>query len=193
MNKQDPSNPLVQQLLSHIDQDWTTSCAHDGRASAFVSQASIKQFLDVSPQIRDLIVAGCGEQFGYSTKFIIQNCPIGLCILLRLGRGEYIGHFLGHAGLWDREMPFFAKPEDFPYVPQEPTFFKVFQEEQWRFFPLTIYQSQAVKFQKERPLPIVESTLLKKSHTAKLFRVKIHQEYDKTNLQSAVRSIEFLS
>lgn len=179
MSTQDSSSRAVQVLLSHIDQGWTTSCAGpDALSSTFVSQAAIKDYFRSSPQIPQLVEAACGTDSTPNARWITENCPIGFCILLSLGKGGYVRHFVEHVGLWDVNLPFSARPEDFPQVPNEPEFFDTFRLEQWRFFPVEIPRSPAVKFQKDRPLPIVESEVLKYGDTANLYRVKIHREYD---------------
>lgn len=185
MSAQDSANPAVQALLHHIETS-TTSCTVFEEAGAeppvpFVSQVAIQTyFQDNSAQITKVIQAACGTNTAVTAKWVTQRCPISFCILISLGYGDYIRHFLDNAGLWDVKLPFGSRPDDFPRVPGNPDFFNIFREAQWRFFPVTISRTPSVKFPKELPLPLVERKRLRKENgiTANLYRVTIHRDYD---------------
>lgn len=197
MSAQDSTHPAIQQLLHHIETS-TTTCTVSGDTTTappftFVSQDAINRYFQDHPkQISKAVDAACGPYGTVNAKWVTENCPIGFCILLGLGYGSYIKHFVSFAGLHDEKLPFWSQPVDFPHIPGNPDFFEQFREAQWRFFPITFSPTPSVKFQTELPLPIVERKKLR-AHglTADLYRIKIHHEYDKACTGEEVRSSLF--
>jgi hypothetical protein len=107
----------------------------------------------------------------------ISNCVAMLCILIRVGRGPEIHHFLRRR-LYDACLPFDsnAMPKSFS---EDGKFYKDFCEEQWTFcapdFPINMDD----EFDANYVLPIVEGegpSIL--GGSAKVRKIRIHSSHD---------------
>ncbi|KAK5121454.1 hypothetical protein LTR85_005287 [Meristemomyces frigidus] len=119
---------------------------------------------------------------GPSPRDIAQRCPRGFCILLFIGRGQYIGSFAVHEELWDEHLPFFRPgPDEFPVAHEDPELFNRFFDEQWRFCPNTLERIEAGSFKvkREKVLPLLSKTWVASGVTASLHHIVVHRDYDR--------------
>ena len=128
-----------------------------------------------------------------SKKEIWGKCSRGFAILLLIGKGRFIQHFVQHDDLWDSQMPFGTCPSNFPTASDDPDFFKRFAEYQWQFYPFT-FRADAIDTQlsPERILPIKDKQLLEKGGFADIYKAQLHQFYDQLTLAEDPRHVSII-
>lgn len=104
-------------------------------------------------------------------------------ILILIGKGRYIEHFVQHANLRDPHLPFLEKPRHFPVDPTDPpfsdSFFESFFEKQFSFCPhLFGYNENSLKLEDRCVLPIVSKEVLGHGGSAAIYKIKLHPHYD---------------
>ena len=115
-----------------------------------------------------------------SKNEIWGKCSRGFAILLLIGKGHFIQHFVQHDSLWDNTLPFDTRPSKFPTASDDPDFFARFAECQWQFFPYTFWLDAIdVELYPKRILPIKNKKLFEKGGFADIYEVQLHQHYDK--------------
>lgn len=121
------------------------------------------------------------EGFNFNVKDILDDYCKVFCILLEIGKGEYIEYFLQHSSLCDQKLPFEpeSRPQNFPNDPNDPKFFVKFCEKQWLLCAPEFKKKSKSRYRKELILPIIESTYLSQGGSARVYKIKLHQCYDK--------------
>ena len=85
-----------------------------------------------------------------------RTCIRVFSILLLIGRGSFIPHFVQHDQLWDSKLHFFHPPRHFPPTADGDAFFASFFKKQWHFCPHTFRRSVTdAQIDKECILPVV--------------------------------------
>lgn len=100
-------------------------------------------------------------------------------ILLSLGKGTLIHHFVQHQNLADALLPFENRPHNFPKIKDDSDFFHDFHQHQWKFCPYVfnrgVLQSPLHPL---RVLPITEKVHIADGKNTQIYRVHILAEYD---------------
>ena len=129
------------------------------------------------------------EKIPVEPQDIWRFCPKIFAILLKLGKGEFIPHFVHHASIWDKSLPFRSKPDDFPTDTSDEQFFTNFATCQWHFEPHTFGNSFDVSLEPERILPIKYKEFKGKGSSAEVYLIKVHQAYDQLSRKDDVRRV----
>lgn len=111
---------------------------------------------------------------------IYWKCSKAFAILLLIGMGRYINHFIQHESLWDDHMPFDKEraPADFPTTDVCPKFYQKFVERQWQFCAHHFRYGVDIHLAPERILPIKTKTLIGTGGFADLYKITIYPGYD---------------
>lgn len=115
-------------------------------------------------------------------KEILPKYTAVFCILLYIGRGQYIDYFRHYNSLSDAALPFNPAhpPANIPHAAEDPGFLNRFCEEQWRFCAQVLEDNLEDKhFESERVLPIISKQRLAGGRSANLWKIKIHPSYNK--------------
>lgn len=108
-----------------------------------------------------------------------RNCIRVFSILLLIGRGSFIRHFVQHDQLCDSKLPFSSPPPHFPSEAGDDGFFDAFSRRQWHFYPHTFRRNVIdAQIEKECILPIVHKELLGDGGSALTYKIKIYPDYD---------------
>ena len=103
-------------------------------------------------------------------------------ILVLIGKGRYIGHFVKHLNLDDLHLPFLEKPTHFPIDPNDSTFWTSFYERQFAFCAHHFRNNQDYKKLEELcVLPIVKKEVLGSGGSAAIYKIVLHPFYDRLN------------
>ena len=103
------------------------------------------------------------------------------CILLLIGKSEYIERFAEQDHLQDSHLPFYDKPANFPtcsYDGDSKSLFELFREQQWILCAPTIHYQVGRVLLADLILPISIIRRLGKGVSATLFEVEIHSGYN---------------
>jgi hypothetical protein len=99
-------------------------------------------------------------------------------ILLLIGKGCYIAHFIRHDDLCDQRLPFKTIPDDFPISPPGHDFFDSFCQKQWECCAPIFHNNMNKIFGVKEVLPIILKERLGSGGSATTFKVSIHPAYD---------------
>lgn len=131
-------------------------------------------------QLKSVLPRNEGSDFNSKDILDHDYCK-AFCILLMIGKGEYIEYFLRHSSLCDQKLPFEpeSRPPKFPHDPNDPGLFKKFCEKQWLLCAPEFKKKSKSSYRKEEILPIVEHKYRSQGGSARIFEIKLHQCYDK--------------
>jgi hypothetical protein len=119
-----------------------------------------------------------------------RTCIRVFSILLLVGRGSSIPHFVQHDQLWDSKLPFLSPPLHFPPTAGDDTFFDLFFKQQWHFYPHTFLRNVIDhQIDKECILPIVDMEKLGDGGSALTYKIKLHPAYDNLEAPTAIRRV----
>jgi hypothetical protein len=113
-------------------------------------------------------------------------------ILLLIGRGAYIGHFV-HSGIDDSRLPLHALPEDVPIPSRDPEFFSAFYKCQWQFCAHTFEKSyNRSQLRNETVLPITSIRVIRTASNADLVQINIHPAYNRLSPDEATEATTYI-
>nr|KAK5446067.1 hypothetical protein LTR18_003986 [Exophiala xenobiotica] len=183
-------------LIRWIDDNSEQGIDAFGNRVPFMPENALKQYLSQKNRLPDLLKAlfDPGEPpANVSSNSILASYISVFAILVRIHKGQYIGAFLRHkAELSDHQLPFRARPPDFPSLSNDDPFFDDFCKEQWRFCAHNFSDGEDdIHISESYILPILAKESLEDGGTADLCRVTIHADYDK--IQSSAEYLEGVS
>ena len=109
------------------------------------------------------------------------------CILIEIGKGEFIESFICRS-FTDTKLPFLPKkaPSHFPTDTKDPDFYERFWKTQWKFCAPELKSPLRNKqFELDQILPIVSKEKIAASGSAMLYKIKLHDSYDRLNSQTS--------
>ena len=114
-------------------------------------------------------------------------------ILLLIGNGKYIQHFVQHDELQDHYLPFEHQPTSFPTATADPDFFKNFCQKQWQFCPPKFNDKMKKHFKADCVLPIVKEERIAEGASAKVYKICLHKEYNYLHREDINSSVIIVS
>ena len=115
-------------------------------------------------------------------------------ILIIIGKGRYIEHFVQHHNLRDTHLPFLEKPAHFPIDPNDPTFWNSFYERQFAFCAHEFrYNESYTKLENRCILPIISKEVLGQGGSAAIYKIKLHAYYDQLKPPAKHSMVRFLT
>jgi hypothetical protein len=118
-----------------------------------------------------------------------RNCIRVFSILLLIGKGEFIQHFVQHGQLWDSKLPF-SSAQHFPPTASGGAFFDLFYQKQWHFCAYTFDRSVIeAHLEKQRILPIVFKEQLPGGGSALTYKIRLHPAYDYLTPPTDIRRV----
>jgi hypothetical protein len=119
-----------------------------------------------------------------------RNCIKVFSILLLIGKGSFIQHFVQHDQLWDSKLPFLSSPHHFPPATGNDQFFVAFFKQQWHFCPYLFRHNEIhAHLEKECILPIVHKEQLGYGGSALTYKIKLHPAYDDLTGPTDIRRV----
>jgi len=183
---QPDSNPRIQNFWGWLYDEQQLAYGYSGpeleRRSQFVPSSVLKAYFEpplklqrildiLFPNTDDPIDAETILEGGYLTVFVI---------LLKISKGTYIEHFVHHESLRDDRFPLEAQPYEWPKTKRSEDFWEDFKEAQWMFYPYTFARNKTdIRVGSRRILPITELERIKDGGSSKIFKIKIHPDYDR--------------
>ncbi|KAI9793927.1 MAG: hypothetical protein M1816_007179 [Peltula sp. TS41687] len=160
--------------------------------SCFVPEPDLQDYFDDSNRLRRILRAiypssGLIPVHGTTIK---NHYVKVFAILLCIGKGCYIEHFIRHDSLNDQRLPFDERPHYFPSTGSgDRNFFSSFYDWQWMFCaPTFSYKGQNV-WQARRILPILSKEEISGGGSAVTYKIDLHPAYNSLYLiQKSQRS-----
>lgn len=145
----------------------------------FMPHARLETYLKENGRTKKLLHALFpGRDPPIAPEEIWRHCIRVFAILLLIGKGTFIQHFLQHDQLWDSKLPFISD-RSFPLTTGDDSFFESFCRKQWHFCPYTFRRDVIdAHLEKEYILPIVSKELLGDGGSASTYKIKLHPAYD---------------
>jgi hypothetical protein len=111
-------------------------------------------------------------------KNISSSCLRAFCILLEIGKLQYLQSFLDTPELGNRHLPFYTKPTRFPISPASPTFFFEFYAAQWKYCPIYLEYMLCPSLVDTQPLPFTQKTRIGRGADSKTYKIEVAQCYN---------------
>ncbi|KAL8713929.1 MAG: hypothetical protein Q9220_002075 [cf. Caloplaca sp. 1 TL-2023] len=154
-----------------------------GHASTccFVPVSALRKYLGASGRVESLL----GFLFGKDSPTIVDAETIRkhyirpLAILLLIGHGAMIKHFVQYESLQDQRLPYRSRPTDFPFSSQDAAFFEKYFEHQWQFCTPELEYNMELFFHDEQTLPILEREEIGQGGNGLIYRIVVDREYNK--------------
>lgn len=146
----------------------------------FLLDSQVKNYLNVSRVGRILEALLQAESHTVEASVVSEKYAKIFAILLSIGKWKFIDHFVQHDGLCDEKLPFGKSPPSaFPVDTSDKRFFEHFREMQWRFCVPTLAGKMNSTFESQRVLPIIHKEILRESTSAVLYKITLHEAYNK--------------
>lgn len=129
-------------------------------------------------QLLDDVFAG-SDSDAPDADTILEDYLRPLLILVLMGRGRLILHFLKQAGLRDNCLPFLTPPHKFPKSVDGSDLFAAFCKLQWRFCPVELKSNMRLELCSDHILPLQYEKMLAGGGSAVTYRIKVDAEYNK--------------
>ena len=174
----------VQALLQWIAEPSTRRPGLGGAGHAtprhFIAPSVVKEYLGAGRRVEELLVSIFGKEASniIDANAIRNHYGRTLAILLLIGEGGMIKHFVRHTGLRDHRLPYRSRPPNFP-LSIDTSFFDRFFKEQWQFCPAVLEYNMDLDFSGEDIIPLVEKTPIGHGGNAVIYKIKIDGEHNK--------------
>lgn len=99
-------------------------------------------------------------------------------ILLSIGCGRMIRHFVDHRGLQDTSLPFTIEPQDFPKSATQ-NLFEAFRREQWQFCAVQLEYDMSDDLADDYILPITAKDEINNGGSAILYKITVDEAYNR--------------
>ena len=176
----DPATEAYQDFVAWVDENSVLGAR--GAAAeinyAFLPVTRLQSYFD-RRQLSKLLEVLFKDDVPPDHRILREKYSKVFCILLYIGKREYIEHFMQHESLNDQRLPFDPqRPTHFPRDPNDQEFFSNFYKTQCMLCVPKFHYNIAEKFEKDRILPITEKCRIDARGSAKIYRIKIHEAYD---------------
>ncbi|KAL8702872.1 MAG: hypothetical protein Q9201_003963 [Fulgogasparrea decipioides] len=145
----------------------------------FTPLTAVKEYLGANQRIETLLASLFGsESTRVNAEVVREHYLRTLAVLLLIGEGPMIKHFVQYRSLRDHRLPYRSRPEDFPFSP-DPNFFDRFHNQQWQFCAADLEYNMDVYLHKEEILPIISREEIGQGGNAVIFKITVDPEYNK--------------
>jgi hypothetical protein len=193
----DHAAPVIQELL-----EWVPKHCINGTNGAsatpnrpFIPLPDLEAYLKAESRTSKLLRALYFERDHQVIVEVLEKWYFRVfTILILIGKGRYIEHFVQHHNLRDTQLPFLEKPPHFPTDPNDPFFWDSFYEKQFAFCAHYFrYNENYTKLEDRCILPIISKEVLGQGGSAAIYKIKLHSHYDQLNPAANVSSVSFLA
>ncbi|KAG8534060.1 uncharacterized protein KY384_000903 [Bacidia gigantensis] len=152
------------------------------RSRYFIPYTRLKSYLGSTKKLERLLDALYPGQDASELpprKNITEQYLRTFSILLCIGMGRFVKHFVQHDSLQDSKLPFTSRPARFP-VSSDPNFdiFELFQRRQWEFCAQTLKYDMHNYFDTESVLPIIRRKKIAEGGSARVYKIELEAEYN---------------
>ena len=145
----------------------------------FIPPSAVKEYLGANRRVEDLLTSLFGREASSIDAEVIREHYIRpLAILLVIGEGPMIKHFVQYLSLQDHRLPYRSRPEDFPFSSHS-NFFERFHNQQWQFCAADLEYNMNLHLHKEEILPITDKQEIGRGGNAVIFKISVDEEYNK--------------
>ena len=188
--------PVIQELL-----DWVPRHSIPGTRGPsakpncpFMPHQDLEKYLKSDRRTSRLLRAiYFGREHSVVVETLEKRCIRAFTILILIGKGEYIEHFIQHPSLQDHPLAFLEKPAHFPIDPSDPHFWDKYYEKQFTFYPHNFRLNDNYILDDSYVLPIVSKDLLGSGGSAAIYKIVLHPFYDELGAVPGTSDVSLLS
>ena len=153
--------------------------SHNTRCD-FIPPSAVKEYLGANHRVEGLLTSLFGKEAirTIDAEVVREHYVRPLAILLLIGEGPMIKHFVQYRSLQDHRLPYRNRPEDFPFS-KDQSFFERFHNNQWQFCAADLEYNMNVHLHKEEILPIIHKEEIGCGGNAIIFKIVVDEEYNK--------------
>ena len=148
----------------------------------FIPPSAVNEYLGAQGRVEGLL----GSIFRHETSSIMAINTEGirrhylrsLAVLLLIGKGPMIKHFVQYTSLQDQHLPHRSRPEDFPFS-SDASFFHEFFKQQWQFCAMDLEYNMNLHLHEEEILPITHKEEVGHGGNAVIYKIEVHENYNK--------------
>lgn len=146
----------------------------------FIPPSAVKAYLGADRRVECLLTSLFGKEAPRTidADVVREHYVRPLVILLLIGEGPMIKHFVQYRSLQDHRLPYRSRPEDFPFS-SDPNFFKRFHDHQWQFCAAGLEYNMNLHLHKEEILPITRKEEIGHGGNAIIYKINVDGEYNK--------------
>lgn len=145
----------------------------DNNLDDFTPDGAVHEYLKSESRCKGIIgELSDPENLPVKTKVLLEKYSKVFAVLVRIGKGHYIPHFLENEELGDHQLPFSKRPAAFPSEAQD--FFDDFYREQFRFCAAVFDGRAHHAFVPERIMPYLEKEEIGQGGSSVVYKVKVH-------------------
>ncbi|KAL8740664.1 MAG: hypothetical protein Q9190_006661 [Brigantiaea leucoxantha] len=145
----------------------------------YIPPSAVKEYLGADHRVESLLTSLFKEaNKSIDAEVIREHYLRPLAILLLIGEGHMIKHFVQYRSLQDHQLPYRDRPQDFPFS-TDPTFFERFSNQQWQFCAADLEYNMNLHLHKEEILPITGKEEIGSGGNAVIYKISVDGEYNK--------------
>lgn len=185
----------IQDLLAYLKRNtkYAKGVSGSNATIPFIPKSAIVEYFKDSTQVTRILREIFPEKDHLLVANIQNRHAITLCILLRIGKANYLESFMTRRNLFDEHLPFEhstdSPPKGFPESGRDRNFSANFRQEQWMFCA-TGLDGEDTTLDDERVVPFVEVERLGQGGSAIIHKVRIHPDYDHLEVCSESCDVE---
>ena len=143
----------------------------------FVALSTLRGYLtkQTVESLLDAVVKSSRQDV--DAQYVLDFYLRPFAILLCMGEGGLIQHFVKYSKLRDGGLPFDTKPVDFPCTEDEHLFEK-FKKSQWQFCAADLHWNMNAWLKEEEILPILRMDEIGAGGSATVYKIVIEEEYN---------------
>jgi hypothetical protein len=195
---QPKSNTAIQNCLQWISDncEYGVRDPNSDERCVFIPRSQILAYFNEA-RLNEVLSAIIGDDEHYPRigGLVLARYICVFCILLEIGQGKFIQHFVRYH-LSDDRLPFDSgsPPAHFPSLPLvNPNFLSLFCERQWNFcVPDFHYPLIGVEYEQRRILPLLQKERLQTTENAATYKVVLLDSANKLVPEHALVSQPFL-
>lgn len=196
---QPDNNPNLQDFLHWINE---ARCMGSGDAGddaglqlnrPFIPYREVQAYFKEPQRVRKLLEALYPDiEHNVDPNAIWKYYSNVFSILLLIGKGHYINHFVQYDSLCDHHLPFGNKPTSFPIASTDPHFFTSFCNQQWEFCPPAFQYHMDKRFEPNEALPIIKKQKLAGGGSATIYKITLHPDYNQMSPNVNSEQVKFM-
>lgn len=190
-----PRQQLDHDPTIHEFQEWANKrrVPNETALQDFIPISEVQAFFHSPGKTSELLKVLFDEEESRPRSQTVRNYYILVfCILIAIGRGRQIQHFLRHDHLQDSKLPFFQKPEHFGHdsTCSPDDFFEDFERMQWRFCVPVLDRERTFRdFDHRTIMPFLKKQRIGGGGSATVYQVEVHRDHDRLEARVGLRPL----
>lgn len=154
----------------------------------YLPDSDREEFFRNSKQVQRLLDAVLEDKYRHRVRLdaLQRRYTRVFSILLCIGRGAAIVHFVSQPGFTDKHLPFLNR-HSFPNRLSDEPFFDDFYKKQWMFCAPKLDFQEWWQWEQDRILPVVYERELGRGASSRTFLLRVHPGYN--NLHREPRKV----